>query len=215
MVRRFISRRESGWRRQAIVSAVGAAATGIVALIELTTKFSEGAWISALLMALLVFAFYEIHQHYREYADALSVKEWQPVWPRKHVVVVPVAGVSKSTAGALAYALLLSRNIRAVAVATNTEQVARLQDEWDLWDSGVPLEVVQSPYRSIVGPLLAFIDRVEKEEQPDWLTVVLPEVVPGRWWHAFLHNQTVLMIKAALLFRKNIVVTSVPYHLTK
>ncbi len=215
MVRRFISRREPGWRRQAIVSAVGAAATGIVALIELTTKFSEGAWISALLMALLVFAFYEIHEHYREYADALSVKEWQPVWPRKHVVVVPVAGVSKSTAGALAYALLLSRNIRAVAVATNPEQVARLQDEWDLWDSGVPLEVVQSPYRSIVGPLLTFIDRVEKEEQPDWLTVVLPEVVPGRWWHAFLHNQTVLMIKAALLFRKNIVVTSVPYHLTK
>src|SRR5207245_4341369 len=133
---------------------------------------------TALLITLLVLAFYEIHHHYTFYARQISSKEWQPVWPRKHVVVVPVAGVSKSTAGALAYALLLSQNIRAVAVATNPEQVARLQDEWYLWDSGVPLEVVQSPYRSIVGPLLEFIDSVEKEEQRGWVTAVRPAGAP-------------------------------------
>jgi hypothetical protein len=213
MARRLVTRREPGWRRRAVVSASGAAATGIVVLIEITTKFSEGAWISVLLIALLVFGFYEIHRHYEFYAGQLSSKEWQPVWPRKHVVVVPVAGVSRSTADALAYALLLSQHVRAVAVATDPNQVRRLQDEWDLWDSGVPLEVLVSPYRAIVRPLLDYINKVEAEEQPDWLTVVLPEVVPARWWHAFLHNQTVYAIKAALLFRKRIVVTSVRHHL--
>ncbi len=199
MARRLVTRREPGWRRRAVVSASGATATGIVVVIEITTKFSEGAWISVLLIALLVVGFYEIHRHYEFYAGQLSSREWQPVWPRKHVVVVPVAGVSRSTADALAYALLLSRHVRAVAVATDPSQVRRLQDEWDLWDSGVPLEVIVSP--------------VEAEEQPDWLTVVLPEVVPARWWHAFLHNQTVYAIKAALVFRKRIVVTSVRHHL--
>src|SRR5438309_1462208 len=215
MVRRLVTRRERGWVGRATFSAIGAVATGIVLVIELATKFTSGAWITALLITLLVLAFYEIHHHYIFYARQISSKEWQPVWPRKHVVVVPVAGVSKSTASALAYALLLSQNIRAVAVATNPEQVARLQDDWDMWDSGVPLEVLISPYRSIVRPLLDYIDRVENEEQPDWLTVVLPEVVPARWWHNIFHNQTALAIKAALLFRPNVVVTSVPYHLER
>src|SRR5437867_2184419 len=215
MVKRLVTRRERGWVGRATFSAIGAVATGIVLVIELATKFTSGAWITALLITLLVLAFYEIHHHYTFYARQISSKEWQPVWPRKHVVVVPVAGVSKSTASALAYALLLSQNIRAVAVATNPEQVARLQDDWDMWDSGVPLEVLISPYRSIVRPLLDYIDRVENEEQPDWLTVVLPEVVPARWWHNIFHNQTALAIKAALLFRPNVVVTSVPYHLER
>jgi hypothetical protein len=75
--------------------------------------------------------------------------------------------------------------------------------------------VIISPYRAIVGPLLDYIGQVQEEEKPDWLTVVLPEVVPARWWHTFLHNQTVLAIKGALLFRKHTVVTSVPYHLRR
>src|SRR3989454_1079147 len=215
MVKRLVTRRERGWVGRATFSAIGAVATGIVLVIELATKFTSGAWITALLITLLVLAFYEIHHHYTFYARQISSKEWQPVWPRKHVVVVPVAGVSKSTASALAYALLLSQNILAVAVATNPEQVAKLQDDWDMWDSGVPLEVLISPYRSIVRPLLDYIDRVANEEKPDWLTVVLPEVVPARWWHNIFHNQTALAIKAALLFRPNVVVTSVPYHLER
>lgn len=215
MARRMFVRRERGWLHRVTLSAIGAAATGLVTIIELATKFTSGAWITALLIGLLVFAFYEIHEHYTSYGRALSSKEWQPVWPRKHLVVVPVAGVSKSTASALAYALLLSQSVRAVAVATDPTQVRRLQDEWDLWDSGVPLEVIVSPYRSIVRPLLEYINKVDDEEGPDWLTVVLPEVVPARFWHAFLHNQTVYAIKTALLFRKNIVVTTVRHHLDR
>ncbi len=215
MVRRLITRREPGWAPRAVMSGVGATATGIVLVIELATKFTSGAWITAVLITLLVLAFFEIHEHYIYYARQLSSREWQPVWPRKHVVVVPVAGVSKSTAAALAYALLLSQNLRAVTVATSPDQAPKLQDEWDLWDSGVPLEVLISPYRSIVRPLLDYINRVDREEKPDWLTVVLPEVMPARWWHAFLHNQTVYAIKTALLFRKNIVVTTVRYHLER
>ena len=214
MVRRSL---KAGERRagRLLASSLGAVATAVVVVIELVTKFAEGAWISALLIVALVFLFLAINRHYRFYARQLSTEAWQPEWPEKHLVVVPVAGVSRSTANALAYALLLSPNIRAVAVATDPSQVQRLQDEWDLWDSGVPLDVVVSPYRSIVGPLLRYIDQVEKAEQPDWLTVVLPEVVPARWWHAFLHNQTVYAIKTALLFRRNVVVTTVRHHLRK
>ena len=215
MVRRMLSRREAGWRSKVAVSGVGAAATGIVLVIELVTKFAGGAWITALLVALLVFGFYEIREHYTRFGRQLTIEEWQPIYPRKHVVVVPVAGVSKSTQDALAYALSLSSNVRAVAVSIEPDQAERLRESWDRWDSGVPLDVVRSPYRSIVRPLLEYIDRVAEEEQPDWLTVVLPEVVPARWWHAFLHNQTVYMIKAALLFRKKVVVTTVRYHLEK
>jgi amino acid transporter len=214
MVRRSL---KAGERRvgRLVASSLGALATAVVVVIELVTKFTEGAWISAVLIVLLVLLFIAIHRHYLFYAGQLSTKAWQPEWPKKHVVVVPVAGVSKSTAGALAYALLLSPNIRAVAVATDPKQVQRLQDEWDLWDSGVPLEVLVSPYRAIVRPLLQYIDQVEETEHPDWLTVVLPEVVPARWWHAFLHNQTVYAIKTALLFRRNVVVTTVRHHLRK
>ena len=213
MVRRHWKHRGNGWPRGILVNGLGCVATGVVLGVQLVTKFTGGSWITALLVVLLVVLFYQIHEHYRHFGEQLSSKEWQPIWPRKHAVVVPVAGVSKSTASALAYALLLSQNVRAVAVATTPEAAPRLQDEWDLWDSGVPLEVVVSPYRSIVRPLLEFIDKVEREEQPDWLTVVLPEVMPARWWHAFLHNQTVYAIKTALLFRKNVVVTTVRHHL--
>jgi hypothetical protein len=212
MVRRSL---KAGERRvgRLVASSLGACATAVVVVIELVTKFTEGAWISALLIVALVFLFLAINRHYRFYARQLSTEAWQPSWPEKHFVVVPVAGVSRSTANALAYALLLSPNIRAVAVATDPKQVAKLQDEWDLWDSGVPLEVLVSPYRAIVRPLLQYIDQLEGSEKPDWLTVVLPEVVPARWWHAFLHNQTVFTIKAALMFRRHTVVTSVRYHL--
>ncbi|HEX4561000.1 MAG TPA: APC family permease [Gemmatimonadales bacterium] len=214
MVRRSL---KAGERRvgRLVASSLGAFATAVVVVIELVTKFTEGAWISALLIVALVFLFLAINRHYRFYARQLSTEAWQPSWPEKHFVVVPVAGVSRSTANALAYALLLSPNIRAVAVATDPKQVAKLQDEWDLWDSGVPLEVLVSPYRAIVRPLLQYIDQLEQSEKPDWLTVVLPEVVPARWWHAFLHNQTVYAIKTALLFRRNVVVTTVRHHLRK
>jgi amino acid transporter len=214
MVRRSL---KAGERRvgRLVASSLGALATAVVVVIELVTKFTEGAWISALLIVALVFLFLAINRHYRFYARQLSTEAWQPEWPEKHLVIVPVAGVSRSTAGALAYALLLSPHIRAVAVATDPKQVEKLQDEWDLWDSGVPLEVLVSPYRAIVRPLLQYIDQVERAEKPDWLTVVLPEVVPARWWHAFLHNQTVYAIKTALLFRRNVVVTTVRHHLRK
>jgi len=214
MVRRSL---KAGDRRvgRLLASSLGAFATAVVVVIELVTKFTEGAWISALLIVALVFLFLAINRHYRFYAHQLSTEAWQPTWPDKHLVVVPVAGVSRSTANALAYALLLSPHIRAVAVATDPKQVAKLQDEWDLWDSGVPLEVLVSPYRAIVRPLLEYIDQLERSEKPDWLTVVLPEVVPARWWHAFLHNQTVYAIKTALLFRRNVVVTTVRHHLRK
>ena len=92
-----------------------------------------------------------------------------------------------------------------------TEQ---LKSEWSKWGDGVPLVVLQSPYRSLMEPLLDYIEQVDRESPDDYVTVVLPEFVPARWWHHLFHNQRALLIKGALLFRRNTVVTSVPFHLS-
>jgi hypothetical protein len=91
-----------------------------------------------------------------------------------------------------------------------TENVRK---EWDRWGQGVPLVVLESPYRSLMEPLLEYIDQVDGERPNDYVTILLPEFVPARWWHHILHNQRALLIKGALLFRRHIVVTSVPFHL--
>jgi hypothetical protein len=115
---------------------------------------------------------------------------------------------------ALEYARSLSPDVRAVYVDVDPAITANVRKEWDHWGQGVPLVVLESPYRSLMEPLLEYIDGVDAEHPEDYVTILLPEFVPARWWHHILHNQRALLIKAALLFRRNIVVTSVPFHLT-
>jgi hypothetical protein len=105
--------------------------------------------------------------------------------------------------------------VRAVYVNGNPEITQRLQEDWKYWGDGVPLIVLQSPYRSLLEPLLKYIECVDGERPDDFLTVVLPEFVPARWWQHLFHNQRALLIKGALLFKPNVVVTSVPFHLLK
>ena len=88
-----------------------------------------------------------------------------------------------------------------------------MRAKWAQWGNGIPLEVLPSPYRSLVRPILGYVDELDERYDDDVLTVILPEFIPSRWWQHLLHNQTALLLKAALLFRKGIIVTSVPYHL--
>ena len=114
---------------------------------------------------------------------------------------------------ALRYAESISTDVRAVYVNDNTEQIAALRQEWDTWGGSVRLVVLESPFRSIMEPLLDYIEEIEPERSNAYITVVLPEFVPSKWWHHLLHNQRALLIKGALLFRPNVIVTSVPFHL--
>lgn len=216
MVRRSLGKRERGWRHVLVISGVGAVATALVAVIFGVTKFSHGAWIVVLVIPLIILFFLLLHDHYVSFGKALEMEEWSAVAPRRHVAIVPVSGIHRGVANALTYALSVSSDVRAVYIAERPEDAVRMEEQWALWDNGVPLVVLESPFRSVVGPLLRYIDQVDAEfagEQGALVTVVLPEIVPSRWWHHLLHNNTALLVKGALLFRKGKICVSVPYHL--
>ena len=187
--------------------------TGIVLLVVAVTKAHEGAWIIMLLIPLHVLFFRMTRKHYDGVAAQLSLKGWKSPGPRHNSVVVPIGGMIRSVVEALDYAKTLSPDVRAVYVnidPVSTEQVKR---DWTQFANGVPLIVLDSPYRSLMEPLLEYIGHVSAEHPSDYVTIVLPEFVPARWWHHLFHNQRALLIKGALLFKQNTVVTSVPFHL--
>jgi hypothetical protein len=202
-----------GWRRSAAVNGFGAALTGIVLIIVAITKGPEGAWIVILLIPCLVLLFKKTKEHYDAVASQLTLRDWTPPARRTNIVLVPISGVQRAVVSALRYAESISTDVRAVYVNDNTEQIAALKREWDTWGGSVRLVVLESPFRSLMEPLLEYINSVERQRTNAYITVVLPEFVPSRWWHHLLHNQRALLIKGALLFRPNIVVTSVPFHL--
>ncbi len=192
----------------------GAILTGIVLLIVGATKGPEGAWIVIVLIPCLVVVFKKTREHYDTVAHQLTLRNWTPPARRTNIVLVPVSGVQRAVVHALRYAESISTDVRAVYVNDNPQAVAALQAEWKTWGGSVTLVVLDSPFRSVMEPLLAYIALIEKERTNAYITIVLPEFVPSRWWHHLLHNQRALLIKGALLFRPNVVVTSVPFHLS-
>jgi amino acid transporter len=217
MVRYWIRARASGWPWRAALNGVGAASTGIVMLIIATTKFTHGAWIVIVLIPILIAGFLAIHRHYDEVARQLSMGDVPspPRPPALHTVLVLVGDVHRGMMAALEYAQALSRSARAVYVELDPEATRRLEDRWGKYGCGTPLVVLRSPYRSVVGALLDYLDHLQEMAPNHVITIILPEFVPARWWQHLLHNQTALLIKGALLFRKGVVVTSVPYHLER
>jgi hypothetical protein len=126
-----------------------------------------------------------------------------------------MSGVHRAVVQALEYAKTLSPDVRAIYVNIDPAATEHMCAQWKKWGDGVPLVVLESPYRSLMEPLLEYIDEVDASQPDDFVTIVLPEFVPARWWHHIFHNQRALLIKGALLFRPNVVVTSVPFHLNR
>jgi amino acid transporter len=216
MVRFWFRERGRRWLARAILNGLGAAATGIVTLIIAVTKFTHGAWIIVLLIPGLVFLFLAIHRHYTEVAEQLSLEGAEPPPPPPlHTVLVLVGDVHRGTLPALQYARTLSLSARAVYVETDPDFTPRLEDRWGKWGTGVPLVVLRSPYRSVVGAFLEYLAHLQEQAPDQLVTVILPEFVPARWWQHLLHNQTTLLIKGALLFRRGVILADVPYHLRR
>ena len=214
MVRRWLRQREESWWWRVWISAIGAAVTGIVLLTIAVTKFMDGAWIVVLLVPILVTAFLAVRRHYDEVAGQLSLEGFAPPSPMTNTVLVLVGDLHRGVVKAVQYAQSLSPAAKAVYVETDPERTHRLEERWGKWGLGIPLIVLTSPYRSLLGPLLEYIDKLqEKSGENHVVTIVLPEFIPARWWQQLLHNQTALLIKGSLLFHKNVVVTDVPYHL--
>jgi len=215
MVIHWRKTREPGWRSSAFINGFGALVTGIVLLIVAVTKTFEGAWIVLLLIPTIVGIFKLTRQHYDDVAGELTLRGYHPQRRIHNTVVVPIGGLQRPVVDALRYAETLSDDVRAVYVDVNPVATEQLRSEWPTWGGRVKLVVLPSPFRSLLEPLLEYIENIQREREDDYTTVILPEFVPKRWWHHLLHNQTSLLIKGALLFRPNTVVTSVPYHLSK
>jgi hypothetical protein len=202
-----------GWVGHAAFNALGAVATGVVLIVVALTKFTEGAWIIVAVIPVLVLHFQAVHRHYARVAQQLSLRDYQPRPRRHNSVIVPISGVHRAVVEALQYARTIGDDVRAVYVDVDPAVTEGVRREWQQWGNGVSLVVLNSPYRSLMEPLLDYVEQVDAERPDDFLTILLPEFVPARWWHHLLHNQRALLIKGALLFKRNTVVTSVPFHL--
>ena len=196
------------------VNGFGAVCTAIVTLVFAVTKFREGAWVVILIIPALVAMFEAIHGHYRELATELSLEDFGvPARLSRHRVIVPISGVHRGTVGALRYARALSDDITAVYVATDAASAEAVQRKWGLWGSGVRLVILDSPYRLLIEPVLDYIQDVARTRQPnEVITIVVPQFVPRRRWHDLLHSQTAVLLRLALLFKRGIVITNVPYQ---
>ena len=216
MVRYWLRERGPHWSFRALLNGMGAAATAAVALIIAVTKFTHGAWMVVVLIPCMIALFLAVRRHYDEVARQLSVESAAPRGaPRGHAVLVLVGDVHRGMLPAVEYARALSPGARGVYVEVDPEQTRRFEERWVRYVEGMPLVVLRSPYRSVAGPLLEYLDLLQGQAPDEIVTIVLPEFVPARWWQHLLHNQTALLIKGALLFRKGVVVTNVPYHLAR
>src|SRR5213083_619686 len=184
MVRRWLRLREKGWRWRGWVNGVGAVVTVVVVVIPL-----------------LVGVFMAMRRHYDEVAAELSLEGLEGPPEFQHTVLVPIGDVHRGVVRAVQYAKTLAptATVRAVFVETDPARTAKVEEKWTKWGLGVPLVVLTSPYRSLLRPFLDYIDQIQARGDEQMVTIVLPEFLPRRWWQHVLHNQTALLIKAALL----------------
>jgi len=215
MVVRWWRLRTHHWQLKAAINGLGALATGIVLLVIAATKFALGAWIVLLWIPIFIYFFLAVHRHYHRVAQQLSLENRGSLPPiRRHRVIVPIADVHRGVIAALNYARSISDDVTAVYVEVDPAETPKVHRKWADWGEGVRLVTLKSEYRSIIGPLIEYVDKVDEPNRRDQVvTIVLPQFVPARPWHNLLHNQTAILIHLAFVFRRDVMVTDVPFHL--
>jgi amino acid transporter len=212
MVVHHVRLKEPRWKSSLAINAIGATTTGLIAGIVVVSKFTEGAWIPAALIPIMVFFFYSIGKHYQHVKKSLAVPVGYKAQRHTHYVVVLVGKVNRGVLDAIQYARSLSpERIIALSVVQDPEEERHLHEQWDEYNIPIELHTVSSPYRELTRPVFSFLDEIDHENDDDIITVVIPESVTkvsSQW----LHNQSALALKARLLYRPNTVVVSVPVH---
>lgn len=222
--------KQPGWQLYAAISLFGSIVTGVVAVVIAVVKFSlgpripvgsilipTGSYIVLLLIPVLVYVFYKIHQHYIELGNELRLTRdtfKEPPAVRSTTIVL-TSSIHRGVLPALEYARALSHDCRALFIEVDPAETAIIRDRWEDFGLGLPLIILESPYRSIIGPVLNYLEEVKKERPNNVVTVVVPEFVPKKWWHKLLHNQSGLVLKIALMLRRDIVFTNVRYYVEK
>lgn len=202
------------WKYKMIINGFGALCTFTVMIVFGVTKFKDGAWIIVLLIPLLVSGFFSIHHHYKSLAKKLSLENFNSA-PRvkRHRVIVLIAGVHRGSLAALSYAQTLGDDITAVHVSIDPQESEKVRAKWDVFGDGTRLVILESPYRLLVEPVLDYIKKLSDIRQPnEMLTIVVPQFIPAHWWENFLHNQTALLLRFALIFKPGLVIVEVPYQ---
>jgi hypothetical protein len=220
MVVHWFRKRGRHWHAKAAVNGVGGVASAVVMLDIAVTKFIGGAWIVIALVPVLVTLFFNIHRHYIKVKSTLAASRTDAFLPSKHHALVLVSSLHAGVVQALAYARLISGNrVEALTVDLGSDgfhespAMQKLRADWAYYGMGVPLRSVPSPYRRIVEPILDEVDRFRLVEPEVCLTVILPEFVTPKWWQRILHNQMAFRIKAQLMLKPGVIVTSVRMHL--
>lgn len=218
MMVKWIREKPQGWILKLIINTIGALICFVVTMIFFITKFTQ-VWSVLIFLPIIIFIFHRIKSHYDDVGEQLRLANDEPSVPIEgNVIIVPVAGMTRVVESSLKYAKSLSPNqIIAVYVAFDKEAEKDFEEKWKKWYPDIRLVTLYSHYRSIINPLTKFIDTVEHKasESHYQVTVVIPQFVTKKGWHNMLHNQSGLMIRSVLLFRKNVVVATVPYHLKK
>ncbi|MGH2412750.1 MAG: hypothetical protein ACRDEA_03445, partial [Microcystaceae cyanobacterium] len=221
MVRRWFKEKSANWRPSAIVNGLGAITTGVVLTVIVATKFLLGAWIVVAMIPILVSLFLAIYRHYRTVAKKLrlaKIPRLRPIHrsPGTEInnrAVVLVGQLHRGTMEALEYALTIADEVVAVHVDIGTTEQTKLQQRWDQLDANIPLVIVESPYRSVVAPLVEFVGEFESAHPGRFSTVIIPVFVTHSWWEELLHNQTALFLRARLRVKRSRVVTTFRYYL--
>jgi hypothetical protein len=202
------------WKGAFTINLIGAITTGLVLIVVVVSKFTIGAWIPVAVIPLIALVLTRVKRHYDRVEAALDLGDEYRSRRHTHTVVVLVGRVHRATMAALTYARSLSPDrLVALSVVTDSDATARIQQQWERYDIPVALHIVSSPYRELAGPVLTYLDELDAEDDNDIITVILPEFVLNHWWEQLLHNQSALVLKGRLLFRRNTVVVSVPYHI--
>lgn len=208
-----LRQREHGWQVRALFNGVGAVATAVVAVVVGVAKFALGAWMVLVLIPILIAVMWGIGRHYRSIRDALVLE--RPDMPLPKIsprVVVPISRLDRAALYALGFAKAISSDVTALHIADGPEDAADMQRRWERAGHELPLAIVESPYRVLIAPLVAYVDALGRQDPKRTIVVVLPEFVPRHFWEYLLHNQSALRLKLRLFFRRNTIVVDVPYH---
>ncbi|MEN6571126.1 MAG: APC family permease [Anaerolineaceae bacterium] len=205
---------DKNWAFKLIVNGFGSLCTAVVMIVFAVTKFKDGAWIIIFLIPTLVAVFFSIHHHYKSLAKKLSLENYQPhTRISRHRIILLLAGVHRGSLEALTYARSLGSDVTAVHVSVDEKDTKKVRDKWDTFGEGTRLVILESPYRLLLEPILDYINRLlAVRDQNELLTIVVPQFIPAHWWENLLHNQTALLLRAALVFKRGLVIVEVPYQ---
>jgi amino acid transporter len=217
MIIHHLKYRAPHWKKALTINALGALTTFVVLIVIGMTKFASGAWMVIVLIPTLVLFFRQIKTHYVAVGHQLARDSYHQELnldnKETFTAVVPISGIHPGVVKAVRYALTVSSDVRVCYVDVDKEATAKMLKVWDKWSQGLPLEVLESPYRSVLNPLIAYIDKVHLESGKEMISVIVPEFITKSWYHQFLHNQMTFVLRTTLRFRPGKVVTAIKYYL--